>query len=364
VSTPEPSPRRAGARTREPSLDVLRIVAVLGVVAIHVFAAVVTNAAVRGGRTWWVAVAVDLGFIWVVPAFVMVSGALILSPRMQAGGPGEFYRTRALRLGPAMVFWPLFYILVVRMAISGQDLGMGQIAALLLQGHPYTHLYFLWLIAGLYVVAPVLAAFLSQGGQRRAFVFAGVALTASVLAYSTAGLLDMAGQPRPIALNALTQWLPYVGYFLAGWALKDVVLRRRGIVVATLLGLACLTEVIVQYGLPSAPPLLRAVAPVGYLSPFTAVATLCVFLVARSALAGWVPRERTGAWLRTMSDAAFGVFLAHFAVIVIFRAVFPGWAVVASSTLWGAAAMWAAVVVVSFAVTLIARRLPYVRRIF
>lgn len=364
MSTPEPDVRRDGARRREPSLDVLRIAAVMGVVAIHVFAAIVTNDAVRGGGTWWVAVAVDLGFIWVVPAFVMVSGALILDPRMQDAGPATFYRTRALRLGPAIVFWPIFYFLVVRILLSAHDLGIGEVVALLLEGRPYTHLYFLWLIAGLYVVAPVLAAFLSQGGRRRALVFAGVVLAASVLAYTAAGLLELAGRPRPIALTALTQWLPYVGYFLAGWALKDVVLGRRGTALASIVGVGCLAEVVVQYGLAPAWPVLQALAPVGYLSPFAAVATLCVFLVVRSTLATWVPRERTGGLLRTVSDAAFGVFLVHFAVIVALRSAFPAWAAAAESTLWGAAALWAAVVVVSFALTLAARRIPFVRRVF
>ncbi|GAA1926556.1 acyltransferase [Microbacterium aoyamense] len=363
MSTPRTS-ADSPAVARQPSLDVLRILAVLGVVAIHVFGAIVTNDAVRGGKTWWTAVAIDLGFVWVVPAFVMVSGALVLAPRLQAAGPGQFYRRRVLRLGPAVVFWPIFYILVVRIILSGHDLGPTQIAALLLQGHPYTHLYFLWLIVGLYVVAPVLAAFLAQGGQRRALIFAGVVLAASVLAYSTSGLLALAGQPRPIALNAFTQWVPYVGYFLAGWALKDVVLRRRGVVIAALVAVLCLAEVVVQYGLTPAFPLLRAVAPAGYLGPFTAIATLCIFVVVRSALAAWTPRPRTSRFLQTISDAAFGVFLVHFAFIVVLRMVFPAFAEAASSTLWGAGAMWAAVVVLSFVVTVLARRVPFVRRVF
>nr|BFF10659.1 hypothetical protein GCM10025699_19620 [Microbacterium flavescens] len=70
-------------RRPAPALDILRVVAVAGVVAIHVFAATVENEAIRGSGTWWVAVAIDIGFIWVVPAFVMVSGALLFTTRMQ-----------------------------------------------------------------------------------------------------------------------------------------------------------------------------------------------------------------------------------------------------------------------------------------
>lgn len=342
----------------------LRVVAVLGVIAIHVFAAVVTNDAVRGGATWWVAVVVDLGFIWVVPAFVMVSGALILDPRMQEAGAGDFYRRRVLRLGPAIVFWPLFYVLVVRILVSGQDLGPGGIAAGFLQGQPYTHLYFLWLIVGLYVVAPVLAAFLSQGGRRRALVFAAVALGASVLAYSTSGVLAYIGQPRPIALNAFTQWIPYVGYFLAGWALRGVVLRARGMLLAAACAALSLAVVIVQYGFAPGMPLLQALAPVGYLSPFTATATVSIYLLVRSLLTGWSPSPRGRRVVRALSDAAFGVFLVHFAVIVGLRTALPGIVGPIESTIAGAAGMWLVVAVVSFGLTLIARRIPFVRRLF
>src|SRR5690606_6813844 len=125
-------------------------VAVLGVVCIHVFGAIVTNPDRRGSAGWWVAVALDFGNVWVVPVFVMVSGALLLGGRAHANGVGAFYRTRLLRLGPAFVFWQLFYIFAIRWLVSGQEPTAGSVAALFLSGSTYTHLYFLWLIVGLY----------------------------------------------------------------------------------------------------------------------------------------------------------------------------------------------------------------------
>ena len=40
-------------------------------------------------------VVVDIGNVWVIPVFVMVSGALVLGPRAHAAGPRAFYRKRA-----------------------------------------------------------------------------------------------------------------------------------------------------------------------------------------------------------------------------------------------------------------------------
>jgi surface polysaccharide O-acyltransferase-like enzyme len=67
-------PANASAvRTRSVSLDALRITAILGVIAIQVFGGIVSNPAIRGSGTWWVATAIDVGSIWVVPVFVMAS---------------------------------------------------------------------------------------------------------------------------------------------------------------------------------------------------------------------------------------------------------------------------------------------------
>ena len=76
--------------------------------------------------------------------------------------------------------------------------------------------------SGLYAVAPVLAAFLAGGGAGRAYIFAGTVLASTLLVYVIADLSSLNGAPRPIVLDALTQWVPYVGYFLAGWALRNI----------------------------------------------------------------------------------------------------------------------------------------------
>ncbi|MFF1574059.1 acyltransferase [Leifsonia sp. NPDC058292] len=352
-------------RTRSVPLDVLRIGAILGVIAIHVFAGIVGNPAIRGSGTWWVATIVDIGGIWVVPVFVMVSGALLLSPRVHADGPAAFYRKRLLRLGPAFVVWQVFYIVVVRILISHEHLTALQTIGLVVDGKAYTQLYFLWLIAGLYLVAPVLAAFLSGGGQRRALVFAGSVLLFTVAVVGLSGLSALFGDPHPIVLNALTQWLPYVGFFLAGWALRTVVLSPGWTVAAALVTAALLAETIWQYGSASRPAWLQAVSPVGYDGAVVAAASLGVFVVVQSLFARVTAlRERGARMLAQLSDAAFGVFLVHFFFLTLAVTLFPGLNVARSNSLPVAILLWAGIAVLSFAVSLAARRVPGLRRLF
>lgn len=349
--------------TRVVALDLLRICAVVGVVAIHVFGAIVSDADRSGTPGWWLAVVLDLGNVWVVPVFVMVSGALLLGGRAQKAGPASFYRKRLLRLGPAFVFWQVFYVVVVRWLLSDQQLSLGSVAGMVIDGRTYTHLYFLWLIAGLYVIAPVLAAFLAGGGPRRAVIFAACVLAATVVTYSASGLMGWAGQPRPIILTALTQWIPYVGYFLAGWALRALAPRGWAAVAIWVLTALALAEIVWQYGVRPDFPLLQAAAPVSYLGPVVALASIGVFLSFSALFARVQLPPRILAFVRELSDAAFGVFLVHFALIVALRAI-PGFGPRTISSLPVAILLWVTVVVLSFVISIACRRIPYVRRIF
>jgi len=340
---------------------VLRVLSVVGVVAIHVFAAGVVHGEHRGSLRWWFAVAMDVGFVWVVPLFVMLSGALILAPGQHAQGTAAFYRRRLLRLAPAFMFWQVFYLFAVRPLTGGSFPTPVQSATAVLDGRTYTHLYFLWLIVGLYAVAPVLASYLHSGGPRRAFCFAGLTLAATASVWTASSLIGLTGSPRPLTLLAFTQWLPYVGFFLAGWALRGVRLGRGAAWACAGVAVALVALIVWQYGTAGAHPLLDAVFPVAYPGWAVALATLCVFVAGTSLWDGWDPRPAVARALRRLSDAAFGVFLVHFAVMLGVRRI-PLFAADPTAPLT-LTLIWLVTVVLSFGITLMLQRIPGVRRV-
>lgn len=354
----DPAPLRPA---RQWSLDVARVLSVCGVVAIHVFAEMVAGSTVKGTTGWWAAVAADIGFVWVVPVFVMISGALILQPRHFQDGPGPFYRRRLPRLATALVFWALFYFVVIRTVFSQVPVTRVDLADLVLGGKPYTHLYFLWLIIGLYAVAPILASFLRGGGDRRAQVFAGTVLAVTVVTGMSSSVLGGLGDARPLTLLALTQWLPYVGYFLAGWALRNVRLSGARLALASLATLGALGVSVWQYGLRPGLPLLEAVAPLSYYGPVVAIASIGVFVSLNGALADWHPGARAERLLRELSDCAFGVFLVHFAIMVVLRSFEPF--TLAGDSFLLSLIEWFVVVVLSFGLVFVMRRVPGLRRV-
>jgi len=356
-----PEDKGAAASPRDYSLDILRILSICGVVAIHLFGYVVGHSE-RGSRNWWLGAALDIPFIWVVPVFVMISGALLLAPRERVLAPRLFYRKRAARLLPALVVWQLVYLVGVRWLMRGEDLAPARVAQLLYDGAVFTQLYFLWLILGLYLVAPLITAFLQSGGPRRAQILAAALLAATALAFMAPGIAASLGFARPISLNIFTHWLPYVGYFVAGRALRDVRLRGRSLfaAIAAAIGLAGLC--LWQYGHQGQAGLLNVVSPVGYLSLTVMMLAVAVFLAAKSIFSRITPAPATGRMLVTISGASFGVFLVHLLIFEVIRLNVP--AVFDGKSLVAAFASYAATLVLSFAVAVLASRIPFLRNIF
>ena len=55
----------------------------------------------------------DLMFVWAVPVFVMISGALVLDRSAHAAGPAAFYRRRFARILPPLIAWNLICLTFV-----------------------------------------------------------------------------------------------------------------------------------------------------------------------------------------------------------------------------------------------------------
>ena len=101
------------------------------------------------------------------------------------------------------------------------------LAQLVLTGRLWTALYFLWIVLGLALVTPLLVPWIASA-TRRAQIAAGLALAAvPALTVLTVPVrtdvlwkADMSWVETP-----WTWWIPYLGYYVLGFALRDVVLR-------------------------------------------------------------------------------------------------------------------------------------------
>jgi Uncharacterized protein conserved in bacteria len=169
-----------------------------------------------GTVDWHISNAIDAATRWCVPVFVMLSGSLLLDPQRHVS-PRAFWQKRISRLLPAILVWQAVYF-AWRALYWHQPMSLRIIAHDVVIGRPYIHLYFLYLIAGLYVVTPFLARTLRvltlPQIRQLILLIAGLTIGANVI--------DFLGS------SAFTIFVPYLAYYLAGWYCAQVPVSRPG----------------------------------------------------------------------------------------------------------------------------------------
>lgn len=293
--------RRGG---RVPWLDVLRVVAILAVITIHTVSPLTAGATVRTfSSAWWAAATMNTFSLWCVPVFVMISGGLLLRQRRPQSAT-DFYRRRFHRIGVPLVFWTVVYLLL-RNTLFGEQLSGHQLAHDVARGHPFLQMYYLYVIAGLYVVTPPLRLLVARWSAERLRTVAIGVLAFNVADFTLAAVFGAGG------VNALTEWVPFLGYFLAGaWLMSSPVgaaTARRAGVVALAAAIATITLAALFIDVFGWNAIGRYF--LGYQSPTVVVMSCALFLAVRAWAEEREWRPRPG--LTHAGAVTFGIFLLH-----------------------------------------------------
>ncbi len=344
-------------------LSWLRFVAICFVVTIHTVGSDAVAPGARDTLRGQLAIYLDIAGIFAVPAFVMVSGALLLDPRRYPGD-GPFLRKRVVRLVPAIVFWHLWYWAVIVFYLD-RDLTFTEFVASSMRGDLYSALYFFWIVFGLAVISPVLVPFLAAASRRKALIAGGLALGMTTLMLAT---MEFRGSSIAFADTALTWWVPYLGYFILGWALRGLVLRSWALALVAV-GTAVLTAVLPwQWRNPDGWEWWATYVPASYYSLSVGLQAIGIFLIFQAlirpgGLLGFLTGPRISKVARSLGDATLGVFALHLTVLLAVRE----WGGLGSEPTSDGArfmlARLAMVIAVTYGIVLMLRKVPVVRRV-
>lgn len=198
-------------------INKLRIFSIYLVVTAHVTIGLTMGSTVFSFH-WWLGTAIFYACFCSIPVFVMISGALLLNPSREEP-LGEFYRKRMTRVGVPLLIWTVVY-LGVRVFIDKEHLTVGAVLRLIITADPYYHLWFLYMIVGLYLVTPALRTFVRHATQReRVFVIVLMLILAN--AYGQADNLLWQNQRTIFSL-----FVPYIAFYLLGFELARIDPRK------------------------------------------------------------------------------------------------------------------------------------------
>ncbi|WP_109471313.1 acyltransferase [Ornithinimicrobium cavernae] len=340
----------------------LRIVAIYAVVMIHT---VGSTAAGPGSTTTvdgWVARALDFSLMWAVPVFVMLSGALALDPQ-RFRGTGAYLRKRVWRLVPAIVFWNVVYLAYLIATQPNWGENWRDALGLVLVGGVAPHLYFFWIVLGLSVITPALIPWVAKASRRACVTAAVVAWSVPVL--SMWPLLPRGGQ-LGVDESAWTWWIPYLGAYLMGWALRGVLVPTV-LILPAVLAVVCLMALLTwEWNNPAAPEWVTSWLGAHYYSPVVAVLSILIVLLTQTLIRpDGALRALTAPcamhWATPLGEATMGIFALHFLVLIVGTTQgFLG----TPETTWPVLLLRFGVVsLVTTAVVLLMRRVPVVRRV-
>lgn len=145
--------------------DILRVIATLAVMIIHVSATNYGDLSPHAYE-WNILNIYDSLVRWCVPMFVMLSGMFFLNPKKPLSLK-KLYTKYIYRITLALLVWGSIYQLykgILKHTIDRHF--FVDTIRIFLQGETHYHLWFLYMIIGLYIVTPILRMFIQSAKKR------------------------------------------------------------------------------------------------------------------------------------------------------------------------------------------------------
>lgn len=292
-------------------LDLLRILATYGIVLLHTSPLPVEHSAVDG-LPWRIVITISILFRWCVPAFIMISGALFLSPE-KSFSTGRLYKKTILRIVTCFLFWSSFYA-AAHCIIMGK--GKWTFLNQLLRGH--YHMWFIFTILALYMLTPLLRKMTESRKLTEYFLVLGLLFTflfPRLLAFIQlfapphadviASMQSAVAQVNPLS-GACALYYYVLGHYLCAYPPRKAL--HRPLIAAGALG--CIATIVLTIWHSA---LLGT--PSGQFYDMSSISVLAmtvgVFVLFQYGFVRFMPTASQKRALLMLSTCSFGVYLAH-----------------------------------------------------
>lgn len=317
--------------------DWLRVAASGAAVLLHVCAKVINSYQFLDRGSVLTGLLVSSMTRWVVPLFIMISGAIFFGKSYKWEGGKVFLKKRLGRVLPALIFWNICYFLVFNRGSFWSG-----VESFWKYSQTYYHLYYLVVALGLYAVTPILRRVKNRGGLTALMVLvSSIYISGYYLAWWEK--IDW-----PIVIFA-----PYIGYYLVGGLLEKVKPQKMYLLVIVALAL-------LMFGINSQTLYLYGATDGGQIAfdrlwPWVGLQAAVVFLAIKN-----LKINRASRLVKMLGEVSFGVYLIHPLItdLVLKQELsFVG----VDYTLWWIISRWAVAWVMSVLVVLVIKKLPIIK---
>lgn len=212
-------------KTRETNYDLLRVMAMLAVIVIHVSESWICGLPVYKAETGMMIDALQAMFACVckamagfaVPCFVMLSGAFNLSDERN-GKCGFFYRKIFLKIGiHTAIFSILYFLYRTLFCFIGEKSGRAEFMIVLLdllRGRPMGHMGYLYRMFGVYLLSPFVFRLKSRFSDKILPLLSVACFVLASMWYSWWAKINTVPELD------IGQTAEYMGYYLLGYMIR------------------------------------------------------------------------------------------------------------------------------------------------
>lgn len=378
MSDPNVSPRvsEVPKRPRVLEFDFIRCAACLAVVLMHSAGGYFLNEP-TDSLAWNLSGALNACTRLCVPLFVMISGYFLLSRPCSSENLTRFYQKRAKTILIPTLFWSAFYIAVGLIAYPKSAVTFAVLGVLNGRTALCSHLWYLFMIMGLYFVAPFLSNLFQQFSRRQIFyatlVFALLNMANVVsLRFIVGPLLEpnnifsirFIASPSTTSSSIFTLFTQYVPYFVFGKLLGDYALSIKSSRCAffSLIGYV-VSSVCIYLSFRYSTEKDYFWATANAASPFVIAQTISFYLFALTWRSN--PFLKLPTVVERVAALSFGIYLAHrFYTVVLPPALgVVGLAPDPSRPAFTLIVNLAAVYAFTFVTVFVLSKTPYLRRV-
>lgn len=308
--SPEKSPRKAW-------LDYLRVFSILAVITGHVIADFYARFGEVGPVEWWLSNVLGILARSAVPVFVMVSGAVLLGKSYTLEG---FYKKRAVRLIPPIVFWNLVYLGVYVLDGMDRQTVLWTLKALVVvDGRIAPHMWYLSMFACLMVFAPFVNKFIlgEKPTARELAILLG--LTFPFFLLNT--VANVADNIYDLGMEWFKIFPWFMVYFVAGYYFDNHFPKIRlnnGLIAGAIAVLVAIGAGVNYYAVSSL-GIMKNYFIATERGPLLFLISMLVFVLAKNLSA----RLEANKVILAVAEASFGMYLIHEIFNGIFTRTLP-----------------------------------------
>lgn len=290
---------------REVYPDILRILAISFVVMIHCMIGIITTAALYGTRTWYAAIIINPLLRTGVPVFFMLSGYLTLNnPKTLSFG--SFYKKKLTRVLIPFIIWDVIYFLVNSLTDAEAGIQPLRFFTELFDSGSNYHLWYVYTIAALYLLAPFLKIIVDKCSARQLVLFL-------VLVTFCSTIRPFINTVTPVYIYMFDPLSNgYMGFFILGYLLGKYPIKPVGRIIIYACGVAGYLYSIFTNIAASSPAGIDLAANGGFaINQFAVSAAL--FLLVKNL--PQIKKDKVCTALEKISQTAYGVYLSHILVM-------------------------------------------------